>query len=178
MRMAFGLVGVLITIGLIVVVMSQYLTKSSLDISAGNQAREQVKQIGAMSEDASPAIESFKVDAITVGSRLDNLLVTEVTPGGAADKFFGLRKGDAIIEVSVGGSLTKLDDYANNDPEMAKIAVVEAFTRSQPIKVVRDGQELQLPVTPPAGSPQPQQPTGNPLSQQLDAIEQAGGGVR
>jgi hypothetical protein len=172
MRMAFGLVGVLITIGIIVLVMSQYLTKSSLDIKAGNQAREQVKQIGGMSEDQTPAIQSFETDAIRTGGKLDNLLVTKVTPGGAADKYFGLKKDDSIIEVSVGGSLMKLGDYATADPELAKAAVVDAFRTNQQIKVVRNGQEILLPAP---GASKAAPASGNPLSQQLDAIQSTGG---
>ncbi|MBA3272326.1 MAG: hypothetical protein H0T11_00440 [Chthoniobacterales bacterium] len=169
MRIAFGLVGMLVTIGVIVMVMSMYLTKSSQDIKVGNKAREQVKQIGARSEDHTPAMDSFTTDAIMTGGKLDNLLVTAVVTGGAADKYFGLKKGDAIVEISVAGSLMRVSDVASHDAELAKASIVDAFSKSQQIVVVRDGKEITLPATAAPGAPPSS--AGNALSQQLDAIQ-------
>jgi hypothetical protein len=175
--MAFGIVGLLVTLGVVVMLMSQYLDKSGADINAGNKAREEVKQLGGMSEDATPAIHSFATSPMMSGGKLDNLLVTAVVPGGAADKYFGLKKDDAIIEVSMGGSLMKVGDIGSGDAELAKAQVVDAFSKQQQIKVVRDGQEIVLPAAPAPGAPAAsKKDAGNPLSQQLDAIQSQAGG--
>jgi hypothetical protein len=189
--MAFGLAGLLITLGVIIMIMSMYLTKSQTDIAVGNKAREQVKQIGGYSQDGTRASDSFSVAPMTVGGKLDNLLVTSVTTGGAMDSYYGLKKDDAIIAISRGGSMMGVRDVPMNDEELARAWVIEAYQSQQPIRVVRNGQELQLPLPAPArasaapapagagaAAPAPGAPgndasssdTGNPLSKQLDRI--------
>src|SRR5438045_9558208 len=99
MRGIFGLVGLLIALGVVVMIMSKYLDHSKGVIDAGNKAKEQAQQITGRSEDNTPAIHSFEVDGELSNSKLADLVVTQVVPGGALEKYFGMKKGDTITEI-------------------------------------------------------------------------------
>jgi S1-C subfamily serine protease len=175
--MAFGLIGLLVTIGVIVMIMNTVLKKEQTVISAGNKARDEVKQFGARSEDMTPAQNSVTFEEQQTGGRFEALRVTSVVPGGAMDKFYGLRANDVIVEVNG----MRMRDLAPNDPDLGQSLVIDAFTKSQPITVLRNGQQTTLPrpagaqtATPdPAAPAQPQPPEQNtdPLQRQLDAIQ-------
>ena len=91
---------------------------------------------------------SFKTEPFMRGNQLQGLDVTDVTPGGAMDDY-GLKKGDRIIEING----TKVGDLSNNDAELSKDQVMDAYRGTQPIVVVRDGQQVTLPANPAAGGP-------------------------
>src|SRR5688572_3759335 len=113
MRMAVGLLGLLFVIGIIVLIMSQTLDRDKGTIAIGKQAETEVKQIGGRSADDTPATHSFTVAAEKSGNKIDSLLVTSVVPGGAMDTYYGLKKGDFIVEIGQAGSLTKVNDVGN-----------------------------------------------------------------
>ena len=177
MRMAFGLIGLLVTIGVIVMIMNTVLKKEQTVISAGNKAREDVGQIGGYSQDMTPAQNSVTFEPQSTGGRFDSLRVTNVVPGGAMDTFYGLQVNDVIVEVNG----MRIRELSNGDPELAETLVVDAYRTSQPIVVMRNGQQLTLPQTGAAQAPaapgaapaQPQSPpqSSDPLQRQLDAIQ-------
>ena len=195
MRMAFGLVSLLVTLGIIILVMSMMMDKQTGSLPVALEAREQAKQIAGVGQDGEAATQSAYFEEGQSGGKFSKLITRQVRRGGAYDTYFGLLPGDEIIEIGQGGSMMKVSDISNGDPDLARALVSDAYARQQQIIVVRNGQRLTLPAapgtavvtgpggfpttapTPPAaaGQQQPQQPDDNrsPLTRQLDAIKGA-----
>jgi hypothetical protein len=193
MRMAFGLVSLLVTLGIIILVMSMMMDKQTGSLPVALQAREQAKQIAGVGEDGEAATQSAYFEEDHSGGKFSKLITRQVRRGGAYDTYFGLLPGDEVVEIGQGGSLMKVSDISNGDPDLARALVSDAFARQQQIVVVRNGQRLTLPAargtavvagggfpttapTPGAAAPQqPQQPADNrsSLTRQLDAIKGA-----
>ena len=93
---------------------------------------DQVEQISGRGQDGRSAMESFKTEPQLQNGKLNSLLVTDVTPGGAVEDYYGLKKGDRITLLTTQAGLQKVNEAANDDPEMAKIQVQEAFQGSRP----------------------------------------------
>ena len=182
MRVAFGLIGLLVTIGVVVMIMNTVLKKEQTVISTANVAREEVKQIGGYSEDMTPAANSATIEQQqTPSGKLESLVVKDVITGGALQKYFGLQAGDVIIEVNG----MKVSETPGNDPELSKAWLIEAYQKKQPITVVRDSKRLTLPqpaatptapgATPAAGTTPPAAAapaeSSDPLQRQLDSIQ-------
>ena len=172
MRIAFGLIGLLVTVGVIVMIMSTVLEKEQTVISAGEKAREEVTQIGGYGEDMTPAANSATIEQQqSDAGKLESLVVKDVVTGGALEKHFGLKAGDVIIEVNG----MKVRETPGNDPELSKAWLIEAYQKKQPIVVVRNNKRLTLPQDrgPAAPTAQQQPPTesSDPLQRQLDAIQ-------
>lgn len=195
MRAMFGLVSLLVVVGILVLVFRMFEVPT---IEKGQEAHDQVQQISGRGQDGGSAMDSFKVEPEQRGSQLESLEVTDVRPGGAADTFYGMKKGDRIVEITSGGSLQSINNASNGDAEMAKAMLVQSsFEASQPIVVMRDGKRLTLPLsaapavtntpaaTPNAGTPtagtsqapapaaQPQQPHN--IWEQAQQIKQQAG---
>ena len=185
MRMAFGLIGLLVAIGVVVMIMNTVLKKEQTVISVGNEAREEVKQIGGYSEDMTPAANSATIEQKQSESgKLESLVVKDVVTGGALEKYFGLKAGDVIIEVNG----MKVSETPGSDAELSKAWLIEAYQKKQPIVVVRDQKRVTLPqagaaptpaATPAAGTAPPSTPaapteqpaSSDPLQRQLDSIQ-------
>lgn len=192
MRAMFGLVSLLVGVAVLFYIFTRN-TSETLRVSKPMQ--EQAQQMSGRGEDGRSAMDSFRVEPEQQGSRLTALLVTSVTPGGAADTFYGLKKGDRIVEISEGGGLQKVNDASNGDADTAKALLAQySFAASQPIVVMRNGKQLTLPqsaarqVAQPAPAPsagaapaaapqaQPQQPQQpHNVWEQVDGIKKAAG---
>src|SRR5690349_15353712 len=117
MRAIFGLAALLVAVGIMFYL---FTNNTAAVLKASKPAREQAQQMSGRGQDGVGAEHSFQCEPVQRGTRLDALLVTNVTPGGAADTFYGLKKGDKIIEISTAGGLQKVNDASNGDAEMAK----------------------------------------------------------
>lgn len=161
MRALFGLVSLLVVIGIIYLI---FIKVEAPTIDAGQKAKDEARQISGRGDDGKAAIDSFKTDGKMRGSTLDSLTVTDVTPGGALAQY-GLQKGDEITQVNG----MKVGDLSVNDPETAKAMVVQnGFQAMAPIVVMRDGKQITLPEkagAAPAGNPAPAPP--NTVQNQL-----------
>jgi C-terminal processing protease CtpA/Prc len=139
MRAGFGLVAVLVTLGVIIVIMSTYtLPAAKQAVQTKKKVEEQFGQ--NTPEGMADAQASITLDDAVRGSKFDGLQVTTIVPGGSMNKTFGLLAGDQII--AIGGQ--RLRDPPYNDPEMARAMLFEAKLRQQPLTVLRNGQEIQL----------------------------------
>ncbi|HEY2586030.1 MAG TPA: hypothetical protein VGI81_09745 [Tepidisphaeraceae bacterium] len=145
MRAIFGLGALLVAVG----IMFYVFTKNTAEtLKVAKPMQEQAQQMSGRGQDGVGAEHSFQCEPVQRGTRLDALLVTAVTPGGAADTFYGLKKGDKIISISTSGGLQKVNDASNGDAEMAKAMLAQySFSASQPIVVERNGQQLTLPAS-------------------------------
>lgn len=180
MRAAFGLVGILIVIGVIVWIMGGSggtldHTKQVLD--TGRKADEQVRQVAGIAKDGLRVNETITLEPQIEGGKLSYVLVTDIVADGPMATHFGLKKNDSIIEVNE----MKIRELSNGDPELAKSMILEAYQRKQPITVVRGGSNVKLPQAgtsaaapaAPASPATPSQPkqSSDPLQRQLDAIQ-------
>jgi hypothetical protein len=173
MRMAFGLVSLLVCVGIIMWLFSMQAGTVS---TVNKNVRPQVEQLSGRGEGGMTSIESIKFEPQTEGGKTASLLVTSLVPGGPMEKYFGLKQFDTIVEVERNGMRTKIREF--NDPQLAEAQVLEAYQYKGTLVVMRNGQRLTLPATgsaaQPAGqgaAPAPAQPSRDPLQRQLDAIQ-------
>ena len=139
MRAGFGLVAILVTLGVIIWFMHVYELPA---IKQAVQTKKKVEEQFSMNtpEGMADAQASIVLDDATKGSRFNGLQVTSVVTGGPMNKVFGLMAGDQIV--AIGGQ--KLRDPPYNDPEMACAMLYEAKLRQQPLTVIRNGEEIEL----------------------------------
>lgn len=160
MRAMFGLVGLLVMIGIIYLI---FLKVEAPTLETGKKAQDQAQQISGRGEDGRAMTDSFKTAPENMNGRLEALDVTDVTPGGAAEQYYGLKKGDRIVEITTQAGMEKMNGASIlSDPEMAKISVQSAFQASWPIVVMRKGRQITLPATPAQIAAAEQQPSAAP----------------
>jgi len=160
MRAIFGLVSLLVVIGIIYLI---FIKVEAPTIDAGQKAKDEARQISGRGDDGKAAIDSFQTQPKMRGSTLDALTVTAVTPGGALAQY-GLQKGDEITQVNG----MKVGDLSVNDPETAKAMVVQnGFQAMAPVVVMRDGKQITLPDKAGAASGTPAPASPNTVQNQL-----------
>jgi hypothetical protein len=170
MRAVFGIGGVLVTLGVIVYIMGIELGHDKAVIDAGNKATEQVNQIAGRDGDGAPVKQSATLEPQTASGKTDSILVTSVVADGPYAKVWGLKRNDAIVEI---GPLPV--QQVVTDAGSADDYVMDAYQHGEPLTVYRDGQKMVLtptsPLTPAAAGAAPAHASGNPLQNQLDAIQ-------
>ena len=137
MRMAFGLVGILVTLGVIIWYMHVY------ELPAAQQAITVKKQVDQRfgsntAEGLADAKASITLEDVERGGHFNSLMVKSVVPGGEMATDFGFMAGDQIT--AIGGFKTR--DMM--DSEDAQIKLFEAKMRQQPVTVLRNGKEINL----------------------------------
>lgn len=182
MRMAFGLGGLLVTIGVIVLILNfAILPYNKTVIEKGQTARDQAEQMAGV-KDGVRVMDSFKVEPQSNSSgKPVSLLVTSVTAGGPMEAYYGLKRNDTITEING----MRVRDQ--NDAELAVAQAQEAYQRQQTLTVVRDGETLVLPqqkqataIAAPAAAQNQESAPAKPretggLQGQLDALQNAAG---
>lgn len=173
MRALFGLVGILVTVGVIVWFLGSGggLDHTATVLSEGQNARQQVNQIvGNDPQTGERASESADFDGLTNSGRLSGLLVTRVVTDGAYARYFGLQRSDTIVAVQYQGQ--RMDVRDMNDADMAKAQVGEAYSKRGSVIVVRNDAQIVLPIAKAQSPAAPgQRDASSPLHQQLDAIQ-------
>src|SRR5689334_15988501 len=86
-----GLLGLLVVVAIALVWFNQTQTPI---IRKGAEAQNHAQQISGHGPDGLSAEKS-----VTLEPKGNALLVTDVVPGGALDKYFGLKKDDEIIQI-------------------------------------------------------------------------------
>jgi uncharacterized protein (UPF0333 family) len=175
MRAAFGLVGLLVVIGVIVWIMGApggYLDKTKADIDAGNKAKAQVNVIAGNSADGEYQFrKTITIDLATSGGKTEGLLVTSVNPAGPPATYYGLTKGDVVIDLGQMGPVKGQTWSADEALDWLD----DAYRKQQRLTVIRNGQTITLPQTPTAAAApangKANNSNNNPLSQQLDALQ-------
>jgi C-terminal processing protease CtpA/Prc len=136
MGFGFGLLGLLVVAAIIAI----WFTKTQIPIAKkGKETQDVARQISGHGPDGESAQHSVKLDREGKDGRTDYLVVSDVTPGGAMDQYFGLKKGDKIIKV---GDFP-VREYPGGE-DMAEAAVFEAAQRQQSLVVRRGTEELTL----------------------------------
>lgn len=131
----FSLVGLLVVVAIIVLLQSQ---SAGPTLKAGKQARQQAEVVSGRGPDGLPAAQSVKLEPKTKDGKTTTLAVTDVVAGGALDQFYGLQKGDEIVQI---GDL-RVPDWGGD--ELAMSMVYEAAQRQFKLVVLRNGQNVTL----------------------------------
>jgi hypothetical protein len=163
MRMAFGIAAFLVCIGVIVWIMSAIWlpsAKQSLDVK--KKIEPQVQQMAGRDVTGRPVSETIKLDVDRSNGRVNGFIVTSIVADGALAQFYGLKRGDSIVEI--GPQTAKEIDQV----DAAKDYITDAFQRQSEIVVIRDGTKLTLPAKTAAGAPKPAPQQS--IDQQLQGI--------
>jgi len=191
MRMAFGLVGLLVSVAILVYVWSFYTAGVA---TSGSQARDVAEQIAGVESSGlgGRASDWIKLTDYAPGGKLQGMTVSQVAAGSSIQSYFGIKAGDRIINVGP----QSVKDIG--DADMARALIAESYQRRWALVVMRGNERLELPQTPkpspitntpsaaptaavpanapgatPAATP-PAQPKAAPLQRQLDLIRGAG----
>lgn len=181
MRAAFGIAGILVTLGVIVWLMSSKggsLDQAQEAIEAKKKADTVLAPLAGRNEDGGRISGTIVLDRQESGGRLTGLLVTSISPTNALAIYHGLKQYDLITKVNG----MPVRDIVGGE-EMAKAQVLEAAGRRWTLTVARGNKEVTLPydasennAAQPAGQdgesqPTPPPPAGNSLQRQLENIQ-------
>jgi hypothetical protein len=168
MRAAFGLIGILVTLGVIIAI---WYFISLPNIKQAAVTKKKVEEtLGALtSSGLAESKSSIVLDPRTTsGGRFNGLKVKGIVAGGAMQANYGLVVNDVIV--GVGGNT--FDAVANGDSEMAEALVWEARGKQQALMVERQGRRVELPWMPPPENP----PGGGPAGGGTGGEAASGGG--
>jgi hypothetical protein len=142
MRMAFGLVSLLVVVALMCLF---FYNIEAPELDAGHQAQMQVQQMAGRDGNGVPVDQTYVVQAESrADGKLKDLLVTHINLGSPMDTFFGLQEKDKIIgAIGQGGYQT--DFGGSDDAEGAKLAVKDAYQLQGKLIVMRGDQKVTLP---------------------------------
>jgi hypothetical protein len=162
MRVAFGLVSLLVVLAIIMLVFSMY---EAPVLKRGKTAMDDARQLAGRDEDNLPVTHAITLDAKDRNGRMEAAVVTSITPGSTLEKVYGLQVGDEIVQL---GPLT-VKDYIHSADE-AKDFLLSSFQKTEPVIVVRGTRQLSLPLDPAVAAaaakvPPPPQPTAGDASQ-------------
>lgn len=139
MRMAFGLVSLLIVLAICLLI---FRTFEAPMLESGNAAQKQAQQLSGRDENGVPVMDSYKAQQHSTGSKIDGITITDLVPGGPMQTYYGLQKGDIVTDIGE-LSVTTLADPGGYS--MAKSMLDEAYQKQQSLVVNRNGTKLTLP---------------------------------
>jgi len=172
MRMAFGLAGLLVTLGVMVWIWHEVEGPDiQVSLTAQKKVDTTLNQLNGQDNNGIRVEDSYKVfaDSRDDGKLLD-LQVTEVMPGGPMDAKYGLRANDVII-AAIDGHTVRTDFAGLNSQEEGTDAIRDAYTTGGQLVVERGNAKLTLPLSPtPVAPAQPNNP--NTLSANAQKTEQ------
>ena len=136
MKGAFGLVALMITMFIVAYLWS---THTAQVVQTAKPVQERAQQWSGRDESGMRASDSIKMEAEERNGSTRFVTVTDIIAAGPMEKYYGLKVGDKITHT---GS-THLSVF---DGEMARLQVLDAYQRQYELKIIRDGQEMTLPV--------------------------------
>jgi S1-C subfamily serine protease len=135
--MVFGLVSLLVVLGVCMWIFNNFEYK---DIKTGQKAQQEAEQISGRDANGVPAMNSYKAEAYAPNGTFKGITITDLTPDGPMDKYYGLKVGDIVLQI--GG----LDVAALSDYGAAKGQLDEAYQKAAELTVQRDTAKITLPV--------------------------------
>lgn len=175
MKFAFGLVGLLLVVGIIAWYWGNVQHPADT-VREGERIKSAARQLAGQDETGMRTSESITLEEQTRNGKLEGVVVQDIIADGPMEKHFGLQLDDVIVAV---GDMSFRD--LTTDAEMAKAMVLEAYQRGQTLTVLRNGRQIILPL-PGQGRAAGSNANGNaanddatdtrtPLQRQLDAIQ-------
>ena len=141
MRMALGLVSLLVVLGIIMLMFSIYEAPM---LKTGKGTRQQAQQLAGRDEDNAPVTDAITLDAQDRNGRMEGAVVTSIVTGSALQQKYGLQPGDVLVEL---GQLP-VREYMNS-PDEAKDFLLKAYQEDRPVVVMRGVEKLTLPMAKP-----------------------------
>lgn len=145
MRLAFAgfcLVGLLVTMAIYLKLSTQ---NAQTALQAGKEARQEMTHIAGRDENGTPLAQTYAVAAdLRPDGKVKDLRVTRVDPDSPMEKFFGLKVDDLIVKTVYQGST--FETRQASDAEAAQLDVLNAYTYSGQLVVLRGGREVTLPL--------------------------------
>jgi len=169
MRWAFGLAGVLVTIGVIAWIMAKVeLPETQQAIKVQDEAKVMTDQISGRDASGVDVGNTYSdyADTRDDGKLLD-IQITQLAPASAMATRFGLQTNDVVV-AAIDGHGVRTDLNGLNSEEEGKDAIREAYGPVGQLVVKRGTQELTLPV---ANTP-PQNPVVANNTQQNQQMQQ------
>ncbi len=143
MRMAFGLVGLLVTLGVTVWIMHAVtLPQTQNALKVRDTASTQVRQWSGLDSDGRSALDSITLKPVGPAEQIQGLQVSAIDPRGVMATHYGLRVNDIIT----GTQGLKLSDLGGDDFNSLCAQVREAYARNATLTVQRGGEEITLPL--------------------------------
>lgn len=142
MRMALGLVSLLVVLGIIMLLFSIYEAPM---LKRGASARQQAQQIAGRDEDNAPVTDAMVLEAQDHNGRMEGAVVKSVVAGSAIETHYGFQAGDVILQL---GELTVRDSM--NSPGEVKDFLLKAYQENRPVVVMRGFERVTLPLEVPA----------------------------
>jgi hypothetical protein len=173
--MGFGLIGLLITVA---IMLKMEADSAPATIQASNQAKQQIEQIGGLTQDGTRVEDTYQLTAQRrADGKIQYLEVTSLNSDSPLASYFGLKLHDQIVMAEYQSVEWAMPDA--QDEESAGLSVREAYTHSGHLTVMRNGQQLVLPshgqpmaAAPGQTSPQQQQSDQNdPLKAVNDRLQ-------
>jgi hypothetical protein len=140
MRIALGLVSLLVVLAIILILFSVYEAPM---LKQSKSTRQQAQQIAGRDEDNAPVTDAITLDEMDAAGKMEAAVVTDVLPGSTIQTHYGLQKGDVLLElgqVTIKGNLSSAGE--------AKDFLLYAYQRNEPVVVMRGNERLTLPIDP------------------------------
>jgi hypothetical protein len=149
MRMAFGLVSLLISCLIVAMLWAHYTAQVA---HVNKEIQPQVAQIAGRNADLTPASDSISLSSVEKADHtLAGLKVESIQPACAFEDFYGLQKGDVVRQIGPQG----VGDSGTIDSvESGKDFLVDALEHKFDLTIERDGKTLHLPADKNAGEAQ------------------------
>lgn len=139
MRMAFGLVGLLIAVALMLYLFTQ---NAATVTQQSKPAIDTAQRLTGQDDTGYKAKDSITLDGVyNPSGKFKALTVTQIDPAGPMAKHYALQKDDQITAVA-----TFL--FKDSDEEMCKEWVLKAYTMAQPLSVTRGEEKISIPFVP------------------------------
>jgi hypothetical protein len=138
MRMAFGLVSLLVTLAIILML---FRSVQAPMLKEGKKAQDQARQMAGRDEDGQRVTNAVTLDSQDKGGKMESVVVTDITPNSALQQRYGLQKGDVILEM---GPLVVRGNMSS--PDEAKDMLQDAFQKNYNLVVIRGWDKLTLPM--------------------------------
>jgi hypothetical protein len=154
MRMAFGLAGLLVTIGVIAWIMAKVELPETQDaIHVQQQAQVMTDQISGRDSNGNDIGTTYAdYPDMRDDGKLQDLQITNLDPNSALAQRFGVQKNDVVlVAIDPHGVDTPLNGL--NDELAGKDAIREAYQPGGQLVVQRGNQKLTLPLPPSALTP-------------------------
>jgi PDZ domain len=140
MRAGIGLVSILVVVAIILMVAFSGPHGGYIPtvINAGSSGQQQAGQLAGRDDNGTPVGDTIALEEHDSNDgHLRGLTVKSILPTSPMVTSYGLQQGDEIIEI---GGLSIRDQ----DPELSKDQVYEAYAKNQSLTVLRAGQQLTI----------------------------------
>ena len=156
MRMAFGLVSLLVTIGVIAWIMhSVELPYTQSSVKAMQDTQQFTNQLSGVDDKGIIITDTVSLFADTRNDgKLQDLQVTQVLPNSPLLTKYGLKVNDVIVAV-IDGHTVRTDLNGLNDEQAGRDAIRDAYSTGGQIVVQRGDDRLTLPLAAAPVAPQP-----------------------